>query len=185
MYSVQIILVTGPKHSGKSLCAKALGENLGVRFIDLDDLVLEQSGKTPRELFIMGPEIFQKAEARALASLIQNADSLIVAAGGGLIDNSEAMALLSLPEASSKAIITVYLDVSAETAWQRIANDAESGGFPPFLNTDNPRETHLVLHNRRAEAYKAIADIIIFAENKSPRDIAVEIAGRLEEIDFI
>ena len=184
MYSVRIILVTGPKHSGKSLCAKALGENLGMRFIDLDDLVTEQNGKPPRELFVMGPEVFQKAEAQALASLIQNEGSLIVAAGGGLIDNSEAVALLSLPEAPSKTIITVYLDVSAKTAWQRIANDAESGGLSPFLNTDDPRETHLALHNRRAEAYKTIADIIILAEDKSPSDLALEIAGRLEELEL-
>ena len=182
MYSVQIILVTGPKHSGKSLCAKALAENLDMGFVDLDDLVSEQNGKPPRELFIMGPEIFRKAEARALASLMQNTGSLIIAAGGGLIDNSEAVALLSLTEVPSKAITTVYLDVSAETAWQRIANDAESVGLPPFLNTVNPRETHLALHNRRAEAYKTIADIIIFAEEKSPSDLALEIAGRLEEL---
>ena len=175
----QSILITGPKHSGKSLSARALGKIMGCDSVDLDEVIEKQTGKTPRALFIEGPEIFKKAEALALASLIQGRQRQrfrIISAGGGLIDNSEALALLSM----RREIIVAYLDVSAETAWQRIARSAAGGELPPFLNTPKPKETHLALHERRAGAYKALALITISAEDKSPEEIAQEIAERLE-----
>ena len=169
------IIITGPKHSGKSKCAMALAEITGALTADLDDLVTQETGKTPRELFKEGPEIFRKAETSALASLarqVKPEDSLIIAAGGGLIDNSEALSLLS----RHKEILTVYLDVTPETAWQRILNTAaRDGELPPFLKTENPKETHLALHTRRAEGYKAMAQFTVSAEDKTPEEIAGEI----------
>lgn len=192
----RIILITGPKHSGKSLCARMLGKIIGCETIDLDGLIEKQTGASPRALYNRGPEIFQAAEARALASLFRNpppssatrvwSDEVplrrkgcfIIASGGGLCDNREALALLSESSGLSgdREIISVYLDVSAETAWRRIPAGAE---LPPFLDTENPRETHFALHERRAKAYKAMAQITVSGENKSPEEIAGEIAGLL------
>ena len=183
-----LVLITGPKHSGKSMAALALEKITGGEALDLDEIVERQTGKKVRELFREGSEIFREAEARALSSLIrlkvQDEKLRIIATGGGIIDNPEAMALL----AGCREIVTVYLDVSPETAWVRILRSAAgsdtcttaTGELPPFLNTENPRETHLALHKRRAEAYKALASLTISAENKSPEEIAGEIAERLE-----
>jgi len=192
----RIILIIGAKHSGKSLSARALNGIIGGQIIDLDELVKTQTGKTPRELFIEGHVFFKKAEAQALASVIQRqmpmpqpmpqteGETLIIATGGGIIDNDEAMALISEAKVQSadRQLITVYLEVSAETEWQRIMETSGDGGLPPLINTNNPKETHLALHNRRAKAYKAIASIIVFAENKSPEEIAGEIAEHLSKI---
>ena len=172
----RIILITGPKHSGKTHCALALGKLLNVKTVDLDELIEIQSGKSPRALFYKGSEIFRKAEAEALASLIKSGPciketTLIIAAGGGLIDNTEALALLS--KYREKNICIACLDIKAETAWQRI----NAGEMPAFLNTENPQDTHLALHERRSKAYKTLADLIIDAENKSPETIAAEIAS--------
>lgn len=168
----RIVLITGPKHSGKTRCARALGEILGVKAVDLDELVKATTGKTPRELFHEGADVFRKAEAKALSSLLQA--PVIIAAGGGLIDNTEAIALLA--QCSEKII--VCLDVSAETAWQRILDNTAGGELPPFLNTENPQETHLALHERRTKAYKALAHLVIDVENKSPETMAKEIAAK-------
>ena len=172
----KIILITGPKHSGKSLAARALQKNIGWEALDLDELVEKETGETPRVLLKEGTENFQKAEEKVLASLVKQS-RLIIAAGGGLVDNSEAMTLLS----SHSEIIIVYLEVAAATAWQRILNSAAiEGELPPFLNSENPQETHLALHERRARAYKLLAHLTIAAENKSPKEIAGEIAKFLE-----
>jgi shikimate kinase len=56
--------------------------------------------------------------------------------------------------------------------------------LPPFLNTDNPQETHKTLHQRRAAAYKNSAYMRVQAEAKEPEQIAQEIIlalGRLAE----
>jgi shikimate kinase len=189
----RIILIIGAKHSGKNLSARALNGIVGGRIIDLDELVKKQTGKTPRELFVEGHVFFKKAEVQALASVIQRqmplqmpqteGETLIIAAGGGIIDNDEAMALISEAKVPSedRQLITVYLEVSAETEWKRIMETSGDTGLPPLINTNNPKETHLALHNRRAKAYKAAAGIVVLAENKSPEEIAGEIAGEIAE----
>jgi shikimate kinase len=178
-----IILLTGPKHSGKTSTGKALAEILNAAFIDLDDRIKDRTGKSPRELYREGPECFRAAETGALESLFTGtaAGPLVAAAGGGLIDNASAMALLGSAEQTGTLI--VYLEVSAETAWERIQRTAESTGeLPPFLDTANPRETHTALHARRAQAYRARAAIIIDADNKDPEERGREIAERLSAL---
>jgi len=190
----RIILIIGAKHSGKSLCARALNKIIGGEIVDLDELVEKQTGKTPRELFIEGHNSFKKTEASALASVIHQqmpqatsqteGETLIIVAGGGIIDNDEAMALISEAKVPSadRQLIAVYLEISAETEWQRITETSGDGELPPLINTNNPKETHLALHNRRAKAYKAVAGITVFAENKSPEEIAGEIAEQLSKL---
>jgi shikimate kinase len=171
---MKTVILTGPKHSGKTSAGKALASLCSCDFIDLDELILQRTGKSPRQLYSEGPAVFQKAEAEATAALL-GADGgggqRVIAAGGGIIDNAEAAAALKTPAAT-----VAYLGISAESAWDRIAN---SGELPPFLRTENPRETHRALHERRAAAYLRIADIVIDAGAKTPQEIAEEILNRL------
>jgi shikimate kinase len=176
-----IILITGPKHSGKTSAGRALANLLpGGGFTDLDELIERQTGKSPRTLYKEGPDVFRLAETRALASILHEfgpkAATMVVAAGGGLIDNPGALELLR----QSGLSVTVYLEVTADTAWGRISAAAqETGGLPPFLNTENPRETHAALHTRRGAAYREFASLTITAEGKTAEDIGREIAARL------
>jgi shikimate kinase len=176
------IILTGPKHSGKTSAGKELACLCSCDFIDIDELIFQRTGKSPRQLFSEDPIIFKKAEFEAMAALADSSSSAdsgrakrrVIAAGGGIIDNSEALAILKKSGAKK-----VYLDISAKNAWDRIANSAD-GELPPFLRTENPRETHRVLHERRAAAYLQIADIVIEAEGKSPKEIAAEIFSNLK-----
>jgi len=179
---MKTVILTGPKHSGKTSAGKTLAQLCSCDFVDLDELILQRTGKSPRQLYSEGFAIFQKAETEAAAALFgADADSAgsrseewrVIAAGGGIIDNAEAAALLKKTGAK-----TVYLNVSAESAWDRISNAAK-GELPPFLRTENPKETHRVLHERRSAAYLRFADIVIEAEGKSPVKIAGEILSRL------
>ena len=96
----------------------------------------------------------------------------IIAAGGGLIDNGAALECLKIND-----ITVIYLEVSADTAWRRI--ETAPGGLPPFLDTASPRETHRALHERRAAACRATAQIIIDSETLTPEETAAAIIQRL------
>jgi len=175
------IILTGPKHSGKTSAGKALAPLCSGGFVDIDENISQITGKTPRELYSEGKDIFQKAEAETVAVLfnINSCDNAaprragqqrrIIAAGGGIIDNQEAIAVIK----NSGAKI-VYLNISANAAWQRIYGCGEKE-LPPFLQSENPQETHRVLHEKRGAAYLELADIIIEVENKTPEEIAAEI----------
>ena len=170
------ILLTGPKHAGKTSTGRALARYWGIDFIDLDELIELKTGSSPRNLYTQSPERFRKAEAQALKSLMpprtEPGRIQVIAAGGGIIDNEEAMAVLKQAD-----LVIIYLEVSAETAWKRIC---QAKMLPPFLNTDNPQETHTILHRRRAAAYKSSAHIKIQAEALDPEQIVKEIILALD-----
>ncbi|MDR3276630.1 MAG: shikimate kinase [Treponema sp.] len=176
----QTILLTGPKHTGKSLTGRALAALGWAGFTDLDDYIRERTGKSPRNLYRESPAAFRQAEAAALGSLLRFPGPRIIATGGGLIDNPEAMELVCLSKARQTAIL-IYLEVPAELAWERIEAAAKaSGELPPFLEGSCPRERHRALHERRAAAYRAVADILIPAAGSSAEDLARLIADSLQ-----
>ena len=171
----RIIIITGPKHSGKTSAGGALAEILKIRFQDLDKITETQTGKTPRELFRENPEIFKKAEKEALLLALSSGEYDILATGGGIIDNQNAMELIT----KNPEIILVYLEISAETAWKRILNVSGENELPAFLDKDNPKESHSEIHARRAMRYRAAAHLVIDAEGKEPLRIAMEIITEL------
>ena len=170
---MQSIILLGPKHSGKTSVGNALAALLSADFVDLDDYIAQKSGKSPRALYIEGPEIFRKVETEALAAIFESeaVSPLVIASGGGLIDNPSALSLLQ----KNTAVISVFLDVCVKTAWERINRNGE---LPPFLKTENPQETHRSLHERRAAEYRQFATFSIKADNKTPEEIAEEIMDR-------
>jgi shikimate kinase/Fe-S-cluster containining protein len=175
-----LLLLCGPKHSGKTCAGLALREILGCDFVDVDALIEEREGVSARTLYrLKGPEFFQQAEARAIVSIMGRAGeggALIAAAGGGLIDNEAAMNAVT----GGGRVVIVYLEVSAAVAWRRIEEEArDGGGLPAFLDAENPKEAHAALHERRAAAYKERAHITIDAEEKTPRQLARQIAGQI------
>ena len=170
------IILTGPKHCGKTSAGKVLASLCLCDFIDLDELILQRTGKTPRQLYNESPEIFQKAEAEAVKFLFDNPAGhvqRVIAAGGGTIDNHEAVDILK-----NSGAVVVYLNICAAAAWRRIASSGD-GRLPPFLITENPQETHRFLHNVRACACRQLADFVIETEGKTPQETAIMIANIL------
>ena len=174
---MRFIVLVGPKHSGKTSTGKALASLLSCGFVDLDELIAQRSGKSPRALYGEGPEVFRKAEAGALADFLdskmpENTSLFVIASGGGLIDNIGALSVMR-----RFPVTSVFLDVSAQIAWERIRAEGE---LPPFLKTDNPEGTHRALHERRSAAYRQLASLVIQADGKGPEEIAHEIKNGLD-----
>jgi len=169
-----MIILIAPKHSGKTSVGCELARLLDVAFFDLDALIEKRTGQSVRALYTVGPEHFRREEEAALKELLAGGEGGaggVLAGGGGLTDNPGAMALLE-----DGAHLTVYLDVSAGTAWQRITS---AGELPPFLKAETMEasmEKHRVLHRRRAEACRNCARLCVSAEGKGPEELAREIA---------
>jgi shikimate kinase len=189
---VAVIIIVGPKHSGKTSAGKALArlwEEQGgaAAFVDLDELVESRTGQSPRLLYRAGPEIFRRAEAAALWSLFEGpppgeGSVTVAAAGGGLADNREALDFLrnrAVVNRTAPAADVAAVEVPPETAWERIRAAAEqSGELPPFLDTEDPRHTHRLLHERRRQVYRELAAVTVQAGD-TPEETAARLLGRL------
>lgn len=65
------ILLIGPPGAGKSTVARALAEDLGLKFIDTDKLIEKQTGKTITDIFVVDGEThFREVELQTLREVL-------------------------------------------------------------------------------------------------------------------
>ena len=176
------IFLMGIKHCGKTTIGRKLAEQRGCSFVDLDDRILElwqaQHGsarRSVREVYrALGRDGFQSIEAEAAASVVQDraprGSCLIVALGGGTIENGSAMSHL---EGSG---VFVYLLQDEATLFGRIL----AGGLPPFLDTEDPRATFSELFCRRDALYRERADRLVDIRNMAIADALTAVVQSIE-----
>lgn len=112
---------------------------------------------------------WETAACRYLVSSEQKNPS-VIATGGGLADNEEALKVLK------KKGLCIYIDTPCEILFERIQESAKiDGQFPPFLQGNDPQSLFLELFTRRSSIYAIMADVHIQAAGKSPAAITQEI----------
>ena len=163
------IILIGIKHSGKSTQGKLLAKKSDRIFIDLDDVITELSGKTPREIYnSSGKDAFIQAEFLACEKVFSDYSGAktVIATGGGICDNKKALEILS------KMGKFVFLNVEEQIALSRILKKVvfEDGiwqNLPAYIAKENPssqKEIQEIFHQyykRRTNLYSKIADFTI------------------------
>jgi shikimate kinase len=151
------VLLFGIKHSGKTSLGKMLSKAFGWPFSDLDDCIemrtQEEAGVSIRDFFRAEErDRFFTIERSCLGTFLENRPApWILATGGGIIDNTTALALV--PEGTVK----VFLHNAPAILYERIIRK----GLPPFMSADDPYGSFLSIYNSRTSRYRALADIIV------------------------
>ena len=159
------IALTGMMGCGKSTVAKELKRVLPeLDYIELDFEIEKREGKTINEIFSnKGEEYFRIVESQLLKE-ITNKDNQIISLGGGAF----------LTEQNRKTIstnsISIYLETSVDTIYERIKDDSSR----PLLKTENVKDKIAELINNRELSYK-LANFTVSTDNKTPEIIAKEI----------
>jgi shikimate kinase len=153
--------------AGKSTVGRELARRLDYVFLDLDELIARQVGKSVQEIFAeLGETEFRKLEREAIRSCEQLTRA-VVALGGGAYVSTENRDLLR------KIGRTVWLDCPLEICLKRISGDKSR----PLLGDE--KAMRKLLEQRRT-AY-AEADQAVQADEGSPEQIAIEIVNWLEK----
>ena len=109
------IVLTGFMGSGKTTVGALLARRLGWSFMDADDVIAAEAGCTIPELFERyGEAAFRERERDTIARLA-GGNSLVLALGGGAIEDAATRSLL----AASPKTLLVHLEVELETALTR------------------------------------------------------------------
>lgn len=167
------VYLAGFMGTGKSTAAKAMGRILGVPWIDLDEVIVREQGRSVTEIFAAGGQrAFRNAEHRALRRVVDDGGS-VVALGGGAVCFERNRALLR----GSGPI--VLLTAPVEIILRRVGR---SPGRPLLSGPDAPTKARALLVRRMRDyrRYRLRVDTADLTPQGTAEAVlhAIEAAGR-------
>ncbi|MEM7424904.1 MAG: helix-turn-helix transcriptional regulator [Pseudomonadota bacterium] len=111
------IALVGLRGAGKSTLGRLLAAELGLDFVQLTQLVSEQSGMSTQELVeLAGIEAFRRFERDALEALISEKRQVVLETGGGLVSAPDTYDLVL------SNFRTVWIKAAPEQHMQRVVD---------------------------------------------------------------
>ena len=161
---MQNIILTGFMGTGKSTVGRLLAVQLAYQFVDTDEWIVAQNGRSIATIFAQfGEATFRQWEARAAQTLATERE-LVIATGGGLMLNPDNEAALA------QSGLIICLTAQPDTILARIQADETKR---PLLNQPDPAQQIEQLLQERAAVYGRFPQIP--TDNQTPAQIAAQI----------
>ena len=129
------VVLVGFMGAGKSSVGRALGQQLGWTFEDLDERIERREKRKVHEIFRdAGEPTFRRAEHAALKELLTElragAERIVALGGGAFVRKQNALAI------AGSGVPTVFLDADVVELWGRCRRQAEQQGIErPLLSS--------------------------------------------------
>ncbi len=141
------LVLVGFMGSGKTAAGKLAAERLGLRFVDMDDLIEQRLGLTITEIFRQKGEPFFRQQERALAQELAAQQGLVIGTGGGVVLDPDNLRALG------RTGVVVCCWVDARVAHERTRHARHR----PLLEADPDRLARIEkLLRQREPLYRAI-----------------------------
>jgi shikimate kinase len=161
------IVVWGYMGAGKSTVARALADRLGLRFVDLDEVIAERTRMSVSTFFATRGEAAFRDVEQAVLSEVSRSGGVVLAVGGGALLDPGVRARVRA------AATLVTLSVSPAVAARRLASAPGEAARRPLF--DDAFEARFAA---RAAAY-ADADLIIDTDAATPDEVVGALEGAL------
>ncbi|MGO8697484.1 MAG: shikimate kinase [Limisphaerales bacterium] len=158
------LALVGFMGTGKSSVARLACEYLQFDFLDTDELIESQTGKSIGDIFAQnGEEAFRGLERNIVQDLALRRNT-VIATGGGLIVNPDNLASLK-----THALV-VCLWASPEIIWERVRSQTHR----PLLQTPDPiGRIHQLLEERKPAYHQA--DAMILTDHRPPKEVVQQV----------
>lgn len=140
------IVLTGFMGTGKSTAGRLLSRELGLKFLDLDELIEREAGLAVKDIFaVQGEARFRDLENSVIERLSTGAygGGIVLSTGGGAVVNPQNRSML---KSFGKV---VCLKASVDEILRRVGDRADR----PLLSRPDKRETIERLLKERDAAY--------------------------------
>ncbi|HEX5735051.1 MAG TPA: shikimate kinase [Blastocatellia bacterium] len=161
------IFLIGFMGAGKTTVGRVLAEKLGFHFVDLDEIVEANAGRSVRAIFAeLGEGEFRRLEREALEHARAMKHTVIALGGGAYISNENRAIIDQTGEA-------VWLDCPLEICLSRIERDSSR----PLLAGET--EMKALLDRRRP--FYALADHVVSTGDCTAAEAAQRVLDSLNE----
>jgi len=157
-------VLVGFMGSGKSSVGKVLARRLRAEFLDVDERIMADMGKTVTEIFATeGEQAFRKRESMAIRDAVSVPGRVIATGGGSFLDDDNRKRLKAYAP-------VVFLDISPATALARLGRDTSR---PLLSGVDREKAVTELMESRRPAYLQA--DFRVSTENRTPARVAEEV----------
>lgn len=164
------VALTGFMAAGKSTIGKKLARKLGVKFYDIDEMVVEHHGPVSDIFYAQGEKQFRKYEYEAICEAIDSEPG-IIALGGGAVTYDDSLALLK------KRTYRVFVKVAPEQIAGRLRR---SPVVRPLIGPTPSLSKIKELYSARMPRY-AHADYVVEAEDMNTGQVVESITQWLHK----
>lgn len=159
--AIRNLALAGFMGTGKSSVGQMVAAQLHFDFVDTDDLVEKQAGKSiPRIFAEDGESAFRELE-RSVVEELKTRSRTVIATGGGLVVDPANL------ESLKTHSLVICLWASPETIWTRVRHQSHR----PLLQSPDPEGTIRKLLAERGPFYRR-ADALVGTDLRSARDVA-------------
>ena len=152
------LILIGFMGAGKTTIGKILAREKGLTFVDTDERIAEEQGKSIPDLFDeYGETYFRDLETDLLRRMQEDTTDAVISVGGGMPVREENRELLR------SLGCVIYLSASKQTILSRVRND----GSRPMLNAENLDERVTQLMKARESLYRQAAHLDIRTDERS------------------
>jgi len=128
--------------SGKSTIGKLLSSRLHIPFVDLDEYIVREQGKSINEIFEQeGEKAFRKIESEALRLVLESRERVVLSVGGGTPCHHDGMKFIK------KKSESFYLRLGIDKLMSRLKADKER----PLLQNKTQDQLYLYIKNTLQE----------------------------------
>lgn len=161
------IILTGYMGCGKTTVGKNIAKLTGYTFVDTDEMIVEQQGRSINQIFATeGEQAFRDMETQLLSLLVAGkSDRLVISTGGGMPVREENRQLLA------KLGRVVYLKASPLTIYNRTKDDTTR----PLLQCEDPMKRIEEMIAVREPLYEEGASVVVDVNELRQSEAADEI----------
>lgn len=155
------IVLIGFMGSGKTSVAKSINRASRIKYVDTDNLIIEEEQMQINDIFDEYGEEYFRIKENQISKKLRKVQGIVIATGGGFVMNDN---IKNLNDNS----IVYYLQTSFDVTVKRLQNNKNR---PLFKNDDSLKQ----LYDVRRMLYQQNADYIIDTDIRTVNEVAKEI----------
>lgn len=165
------VVLVGLMASGKSTVGRLVASALDRPFVDIDEVIEQQTGRSVGKLWHEGGEAaYRPLERHAVIGALDQLPPVVLAAPSGVIDDPDLIDRLARPE-----VFVAFLRGEVDTLAERIEADDQER---PLVG-DDPAAVLRQQAIRRNPRYEALASVIVDLDGRRAEELADRVLGVL------